>query len=148
MDGSDRDPKVASLVPIVAAVDVHARFALAKPARFGLLAMGLAEQRDLVADGGSDAVWQGVDRVINETTRMLSEACTAGALPPYSGPWRDRSVLLVMGSQGMLQLAKMARHVPDVPATDHMAASLCDALLVAWGASSVDVCAARAIATR
>ena len=121
-----------ALARVVSASAVHRDYAEQRPARFSLLAMGLSEQRDLVADGGSTEVWQGVARLLGDIGALIDEAVASGAL--NEGDRIQRALCLMMGGQGLLQLAKMNRHVPDLPSPGVLAQQLCRDLLTGWGA--------------
>ena len=137
--------QVLALARLLAANEVHGWFAEQKPARFGLLTMGLSEQRDLVADGGSQQVWQGVAQVLTLVGGLVDEAVQAGAIEDGGdGSSPRRALMLTMGGQGMLQLAKMARHVPGMPPMRALAAELCRSLLLGWGADRDAIAAAQA----
>ena len=69
---------VATLAAVLAVGDVHSHFAITKPSRFGLLAIGLAEQRDLV--GAGVAAYERGDYAAALTAwRPLAEAGNADA---------------------------------------------------------------------
>lgn len=121
-----------ALAALLATNAVHGQFAVDKPERFGLLTMGLAEQRDLVTDGDSMAVWSGVQRLLGEIAKRLTAAADAGALS--DGDAGRRALMLMMAGQGVLQLAKMARHVEGIAPMTELSAEVCSALLLSWGA--------------
>ena len=135
--GSARDRGDEALASLLAANAVHGQFAVDKPARFGLLAMGMAEQRDLIADDGSLAVWQGVQVRVGEIAERVDVAVRAGVLE--AGDEGRRALLLMMAGQGMLQLRKMSRHVSGIPPVVELSAEVCRALLLSWGAEPAAV---------
>lgn len=134
----------AALAGVLLATRVHRELVVHSPQRFGLLAISLADPRVFMDDTAAAPVWQAVMRLLTGLSAALDHAAQAGAL--LAGDASRRSVLLVMASQGVLQLGKMDRRMSGFLDIDGMAGELSTALLSAWGADP-DVLAAAATLT-
>ncbi len=121
-----------ALAAVMVVNAVHSQWSMQKPAKFGLLAIGLADPRMLIDDESASSVWKRVMLLLSQVEVVLNAAVAQGTLT--DGDNRRRALLFVMGSQGMLQLGKMSKRVPGLPSIKQMSAELCDALLLSWGA--------------
>jgi len=134
-------PEVAGLLPVLATAAVHRQLAADSPAEFGLLALTLADPRQLVGDEEAVSVWHEALQLVAAVQGHVLAAETCGALAP--GKATERAMLLVFAGQGVLQMQKLASRWPggiDPPA---MANALTDSLLHAWGAKPEALDAAR-----
>ncbi len=137
------DDQAAALLPLLAAGGLHRELAARSPAEFGLLAIGLSDPRQLVADAEAKKVWLEATKLASAVAEQVELAQGCGALEP--GDPFQRALMLVFGGHGVLQLGKLARRAPGLMDVNAMANELYRSLLMGWGASQQSVTAAEAV---
>lgn len=134
-------PKASPLARVFGIVHGYRAFARAKPHRFGLLAMTMAEPRVLLNEPASAApVVVASMSAMQTLADALLDAERAGLLSP--GDLAERTVCVFSLLQGVLQLAKQSRIAPDVLDIERLAMRGTRALLLGWGAKPKTVDAA------
>lgn len=122
-------------------------FARVRPQHFGLLAMMAAEPRVLIADDSeAGEVMTAMVSALQPLSKALEEAAQAECLSA-GRPWR-RALALFGSLQGVVQLRKQARLIPEIIDVDGASDELVRALLIGWGASEVALQAAQEVVER
>ncbi len=135
------DHAIAALVTVA---NVYTAFSLARPARFRLFAIGLAEPRTLVAPEQAQAALPAYLSLFATLSALFAQAIASGALRRDLAPGATAAAF-ALALQGPLQVAKLTVHAPaGLIDSEGITASVVDALLVGWGADPALVAAARA----
>lgn len=136
-------PRTQPLSRVVLLTAAYRAFARWEPARFGLLAMSMAEPKVLLEEPADVApVVLAAMNAMEPIASTLESAVGAGQLE--AGNAAERALCLFGLLQGVLQLHKQARHAPQLIDLDRLTAQGVRALLCGWGADPRSVSAALA----
>ena len=135
------------LAQICVQAQTYCVFARVRPQRFGLLAMMAAEPRVLIADDSeAREVMTAMVVALQSLTTALEDAAAAGHLS--EGHAWVRALVLFGSLQGVVQLRKQARLLPDMIDVDKASEESVRTLLSGWGASAEDVQASQEAVAR
>lgn len=126
----DETPSTAPLEAVREMVDVYCEFAVAEPARFGLIQGLVGEPRQILEGDEAQAVAESMRALLARVAGRLQAAVECGALAP--GDTVARTIQLWAGLHGVLQLRKFGRFDERMVHVDPIARSLAESLLRAW----------------
>ncbi len=131
---------------------VHAELAREAPERFGLLAVAIADPRELVGEERAVAVRGATFDLLQRSASAFSAARSCGALrdDPPTVPDGDldheRAFAWTFAGHGLLTTRKLARRAGQEALVDHLHQRLRHDLLRAWGADEGPIAAGRRLA--
>lgn len=128
---------------------VHAELASEAPERFGLLAVAVADPRELVGEQRAAAVRETMAALLSRSAGAFAEARSCGALGSGQSDDdidQDRAFIWTFAGHGLLTTRKLARRGGQEAAVDRLHADLRRDLLRAWGADPAAVAAGRRLA--
>jgi AcrR family transcriptional regulator len=136
-----RAPRVAALARLRCASSAYPEHARRDPARHGLMTQLLAVPEPVLDDAEALDVEAHVRPVLELTATLLAAAVEVGALA--AGNAEVRTFVLWGALHGTDQFRKRDRLLPPALHSWALADAAIDALLLGWGASAIDLAAAR-----
>ena len=127
-----------SLAQIMMAARSYKTFALQAPHRFGLMAMMMADPKELLlSENAARPVVGAMLETLKPLREVIENATTEGMLS--SGNASQRTLTLFASLQGILQLRKLGEKVPHVFDVDTLFETLLDSVLMGWGVATKDI---------
>lgn len=131
----------APLVQLLLAARCYQTFAEEAPHRFGLLAMMMADPKELlVSDETANPVVTAMLKTLAPLQETIEAAMTGGML--RQGDPAQKNLALFVSLQGALQLRKLNERAPTIFDVPQLIEELTQTLLLGWGAKSEDIKAA------
>jgi AcrR family transcriptional regulator len=126
------------LTNVVKAFEVYRRFSVEKPNRFGLLSLMMAQPGTVFSEESETLpAINGMLKTLAPLAEALDECVAQGFLK--KGDNNRRAWVLFSGLQGVLQLQKQSRHVPDLLDIHALSEELLRTILSGWGARNVEI---------
>ena len=126
------------VTPIVLAAGSYKAFALQAPHRFGLLAMMMADPKELLlSDKSAQPVVEAMLETLKPLRTVIENATAEGLLSP--GNASQRTLTLFASLQGVLQLRKLGERVPHIFDVNALFDNLIRSTLMGWGVTWEDL---------
>ncbi len=132
------------LVQLIVTARSYKSFALQAPHRFGLMAMMMADPKELLlSENAARPVVGAMLDALKPLREVIELAMSEGILE--RGNASQRTLTLFASLQGILQLRKLGEKVPHVFDVDILFQTLMNSVLMGWGVDMEDIQKAQAV---